>query len=90
MGSGGHLRNFGPMLSSVRGGARTRSGRPCRSPAVQGKKRCRMHGGAVGSGAPKDNQNALNHGLFTKAATEERKPVQALLNTTRKLLLDIK
>jgi hypothetical protein len=49
----GHLRNFGPMLSSARCGARTRSGQPCQSPAAHDKKRCRMHGGAAGSGAPK-------------------------------------
>jgi uncharacterized protein YjcR len=86
----GHLRNFGPMLSSARCGARTRSGQPCQSPAAHDKKRCRMHGGAAGSGAPKHNQNALTHGLFTKQATEERKRVQALLGETRKLLQDIK
>ena len=32
--------------------AKTRSGSPCRSPSVKGKLRCRMHGGAAGSGAP--------------------------------------
>ena len=37
-----HTRNFGPMLSSPRCGARTRSGKPCQSPAVANKKRCRM------------------------------------------------
>ncbi len=26
---------------------------PCMSPAVRGKRRCRMHGGAAGSGAPR-------------------------------------
>jgi hypothetical protein len=41
-----HRRNTAPMLSSPRCGARTRSGAPCRSPAVNGKERCRMHGGA--------------------------------------------
>lgn len=35
------------------------------SPAVHGKTRCRMHGGAAGSGAPMGNQNALKHGLYT-------------------------
>jgi uncharacterized protein YjcR len=49
-----------------------------------------MRGGAAGSGAPKNNQNALTHGLFTKVATEERKRVQALLGENRKLLQDIK
>ncbi|WP_420822067.1 HGGxSTG domain-containing protein [Sphingomonas montana] len=30
--------------------AQTRLGYPCRSSIVRGKKRCRMHGGAMGSG----------------------------------------
>src|SRR5439155_3882946 len=28
-------------------GARTRSGKPCQSPVVKGKPRCRMHGGSA-------------------------------------------
>jgi hypothetical protein len=51
-------RNTGPMLSSPRCGAKTRLSKPCKSPAVRGKRRCRMHGGAPGSGAPRGNQNA--------------------------------
>ena len=88
--SGDHLRNTGPMLASLRCGARTRTGGSCRSPAVGGKKRCRMHGGAAGSGAPRGNQNALKHGLFTKDAIAERKQVRALMEQARKLLQDIK
>jgi len=84
-----HGRNTGPMLSSPRCGARTRAGGSCRSPAVHGKKRCRMHGGAVGSGAPQKNKNAFRHGLFTKKAIEERKYVRALIGQARKLLQDI-
>jgi hypothetical protein len=61
----------------------------CLSPAVHGNKRCRMHGGAPGSGAPKENQNALKHDLFTKDAIEERKQVQALIGQSRKLLRDM-
>jgi hypothetical protein len=45
-------RNTGPTLASAPCGARTRSGRPRRSLAVHGKRRCRMHGGAPGSRAP--------------------------------------
>ncbi|TPG56700.1 hypothetical protein EAH76_02065 [Sphingomonas glacialis] len=45
--------------------AQTRSGTACRSPRVRGRNRCRMHGGAKGSGAPRGNQNALKHGLRT-------------------------
>jgi uncharacterized protein YjcR len=60
-----HERNTRAMQQSARCGARTRKGAPCKSPAVQGKNRCRMHGGAAGSGAPMGNQNALKHGLYT-------------------------
>jgi uncharacterized protein YjcR len=74
-----HIRNTDPMLASRRCGAKTRSGGACRSPAVHGKKRCRMHGGAPGSGAPRPNQNARKHGLFSKDALAERRQIQALL-----------
>jgi hypothetical protein len=82
--------NTGPMLASPRCGARTRSGRSCRSPAVRGKKRCRMHGGAKGTGAPRANQNARKHGLFTGDAIAERRQIQALLGEARKLLDEMK
>jgi uncharacterized protein YjcR len=81
-----HIRNTGPMLASPRCGARTRSG----SPAVHGKKRCRMHGGAQGSGAPRENQNARKHGLFTTDAIAERKQIQALLGEARRLLEEMR
>jgi hypothetical protein len=68
-----HRRNTGPMLASPRCGAKTRSGTPCKSPAVKGKCRCRMHGGARGSGAPVGNKNAYKHGLFTAEALSERR-----------------
>jgi uncharacterized protein YjcR len=45
-----------------------------------------MHGGAPGSGAPKGNQNALKHGVFTKQAIDERREVRALIGQSRKLL----
>lgn len=85
-----HIRNTVPMLASQRCGAKTRSGKSCKSPAVQGKRRCRMHGGAPGSGAPKKNKNALKHGLFTKEAIEERRQIRALLRQSRKLVQDIR
>jgi uncharacterized protein YjcR len=84
--TGDHQRNIGPMLLSPRCGAKTRSGKPCRSPAVDGKKRCRMHGGAPGSGAPKQNKNALKHGMFTKEAIEARRQVRALIRQSRELI----
>ena len=87
--SDSHLRNTGPMLAAPRCGARTRKGTPCRSPAVHGKKRCRMHGGAEGSGAPKGNRNALKHGFYTKAAIEERKALRKLIRDAEKFLEEI-
>ena len=83
-------RNISPMLASPRCGAKIRFGGLCRSPAVRGKKRCRMHGGAPGSGAPRANQNARRHGLFTGDAIAERKQIQALLGEARKLLQTMK
>ena len=56
------------------------------SPAVHGKKRCRMHGGAPGSGAPKGNKNALKHGLYTREAIAEHRRVRDLIRQTRELL----
>ena len=81
-----HAGNTGPMLASPRCGAQTRSGGSCCSPSLHGKKRCRMHGGAQGSGAPKANRNARKHGLFTRDAIAERRRIQALLGEARKLL----
>jgi uncharacterized protein YjcR len=78
------------MLASPRCGAKTRRGSACRSPAVHGKKRCRMHGGAPGSGAPRANQNARKHGLFTRDAIAERRQIQALLGETRRMLEGMK
>ncbi|WP_417592069.1 HGGxSTG domain-containing protein [Parasphingorhabdus sp.] len=42
----------------------TRKGTECQSPAVKGKKRCRMHGG-TNPGAPKGNRNAWKHGAYS-------------------------
>jgi uncharacterized protein YjcR len=49
-----------------------------------------MHGGAPGSGAPTGNQNARQHGLFTREAIAERRQVQALLGEARKFLQAMK
>jgi len=50
------------LAAAPRCGARTRAGSSCRSPAIHGRARCRMHGGK-GSGAPRGNRNAWKHGL---------------------------
>jgi len=70
-------------------GARTRAGTPCMSPAVGGKKRCRMHGGASGSGAPRGNKNAVKHGRYTRAAIEQRRQLQDLVRQSVRLVQEI-
>ena len=84
--SAGHIRNTSAMSASPRCGARTRGGTPCRAPAMHGKARCRMHGGALGSGAPWGNQNARRHGTFTRDSIAERRQVQILLQDAWNLL----
>ena len=84
------LANTGPMLASPRCGAWTRSGKPCMSPAVRGKRRCRMHGGAPGWGAPRGNKNALKHGRYTREALAEYRRVRDLIRLSRELIQKIK
>lgn len=86
---GDHQRNTVPMAASPRCGAKTRKGSACLSPAISGKKRCRMHGGAHGSGAPKGNQNALKHGAFTRERLEEQKEIMRLIPESQETLRDI-
>lgn len=65
------------LASAPRCGARTRSGAPCRSPAVGGRRRCRMHGGARGSGAPRGNRHAWKHGLRSAAYRDTARYIRA-------------
>jgi len=86
-----HPRNTKPMLTSKRCGAKTRGGTPCQCPAVSGKDRCRMHGGASGSGAPVGNRNAYRHGDYSADALADRQnatrafqELRAILNFAKK------
>ena len=68
-------------------GARTRSGSPCKSAPVTGRRRCRMHGGADGSGAPKGPRNGnYKHGRYTEEVQETRR----WLRDATKLLRDLR
>jgi hypothetical protein len=73
------------MNQAPRCGARIRTGLPCRSPAVRGRRRCRMHGGAAGSGAPVGNRNALRHGGYTAEAIALRREIRTLLRDSREI-----
>jgi hypothetical protein len=81
-------RSTQPPLSlrmAKRCGAKSRTGKPCQSPVVKGRKRCRMHGGAHGSGAPSGKRNGnYRHGFYTAEAIAERKAVRAWLRSLRR------
>jgi hypothetical protein len=81
-----HRPNTHAMLASPRCGAKTRSGAPCMAPAVSGKARCRLHGGAAGSGAPRGDKNALKHGAYTRERIQERRQTRDFLRQARALI----
>ena len=72
-------RTHYPFFQSPRCGAKTKKRHPCQSPAVSDKKRCRMHGGAKGSGAPAGNKNAVKHGFTTAQAKQLKISMKLLL-----------
>jgi uncharacterized protein YjcR len=72
------------MRRAKRCGAKTRSGKPCQSPAMANG-RCRMHGGPS-PGAPKGNRNAYEHGRYTAEAIARRGQLSGLLKAAADLL----
>jgi hypothetical protein len=83
-----HLSSEPPQLrSAARSGAKTRSGKPCQAPAVAGRARCRMHGGAKGSGGPKGRRNGnYKHGRYTAEARQTRQRITDQLREARALM----
>jgi hypothetical protein len=74
------------LRQAARFGARTRSGTPCRSPAVTGRRRCRMHGGAAGSGGPKGPRNGnYKHGRYTAEVIASRRWLRQCILAVRAL-----
>ncbi|MFH1974657.1 MAG: HGGxSTG domain-containing protein [Pseudomonadota bacterium] len=71
------------FLRSPRCGAKTRSGTPCKSPAMTNG-RCRLHGGKS-TGPPKGNQNAFKHGLYSRDAIERRRYIRQLFKDSQAL-----
>ncbi|MFN2473445.1 MAG: HGGxSTG domain-containing protein [Sphingomicrobium sp.] len=72
-----NLKQPSQMAVAPRCLARTRSGKPCQSPAMPNG-RCRMHGGPS-PGAPKGNRNAWKHG----ARSAEHRAMRAALRQMR-------
>lgn len=52
-------------------GAKTRAGKPCKKTPVEGKQRCRLHGG-LSTGPSKGSKNALKHGMYSRLFTDEQ------------------
>jgi hypothetical protein len=62
--------------------AKTRAGTPCMRPRAKGRSRCKLHGGAQGSGAPEGERHGRYvHGLYTAEAIEERRSIIRLLRS---------
>lgn len=60
-------------------GARTRSGAPCKRAPLEGKRRCKLHGGAS-TGPKKGSKNAAKPGgLYSKYLTPEETKIAAAL-----------
>ncbi len=83
-------RRLANLAKARRCGAKTRAGHPCKQAAVRDRARCRMHGGAKGSGGPRGNRNGnFRHGAYTHEAKTTRgvmrenvREVKALLRAT--------
>jgi hypothetical protein len=77
----GPLRNGNPRgnpNAARRCGARTRAGCPCRAPALRGKARCRMHGGAstgpsTAEGLERLRAARTTHGHYAAPARAQRR-----------------
>jgi hypothetical protein len=57
---------------------------------MKGKTRCRLHGGAKGSGAPSGPANGqFRHGQFTCEAVKERRHTRSLIAQMRAFVEDL-
>jgi hypothetical protein len=80
-------RRLANLAKAPRCGAKTRDGHPCRQAAVKERARCRMHGGAKGSGGPRGDRNGnFKHGLWTCVSVEMRETMRAKVRQIRTLL----
>src|SRR6478609_4159121 len=83
-------RRLSNLAKARRCGARTRAGHPCKQAAVTGRARCRIHGGARGSGGPRGDRNGnFKHGLWTVENVLMRKAVSLKIRQTRALLQEL-
>lgn len=80
--------NIAYAFNNAPRGARTKrnNGSPCRSPAIKGKNRCRIHGGSKGSGGQLGNTNAQKQGYTTKVVKQFRVVVKIATHNASKLI----
>ena len=72
---------LGNLRRAPRCGAMTRAGTPCQRPAIRGRRRCRLHGGAS-TGAPRGHKNGnFRNGNWTADAIEERRWLRSLVQS---------
>jgi hypothetical protein len=81
------------MHRAPRCGARTRTGDPCKSPAVSGRRRCRMHGGTnfgpnTPAGMAMSALSTWKHGRRSREAVAARKAGAAAMREMRRLLAE--
>jgi hypothetical protein len=80
-------RRLSNLAKARRCGARTRTGAACKQAAVRARARCRMHGGAKGSGGPRGDRNGnFKEGLWTRESVNQRKAMRERVNEVRALL----
>jgi hypothetical protein len=80
-------RRLTNLAKARRCGAKTRAGHPCRQAAVRERGRCRMHGGAKGSGGPRGNRNGnFRHRLYTHETETLRKVMRAKVREIKALV----
>ncbi|OGV35728.1 MAG: hypothetical protein A3E88_04280 [Legionellales bacterium RIFCSPHIGHO2_12_FULL_35_11] len=74
--------------NAPRCGAKTKrnNGKPCRCPAIKDKLRCRIHGGAKGSGAKRGNVNALKSGEYTAESKAFRLELRQSIQHNKKII----
>ena len=90
----GRLWQLGPAWPGQRCGAKTRSGTPCKNPAIAGKQRCRLHGGrSTGARTPEGRAKLralhLKHGRSTTEAKAEARRRAAVGREVRAELREI-
>lgn len=71
-----------PMHCALKCGAKTRTGLPCKSPAIHGKARCRMHGGNS-TGRPKNN------GRYSQIVLAEKQKWREIFRELKSLSAEI-